>query len=31
MFAELLYKKIINKMHENPVDKLRRLGGEDWR
>lgn len=26
MFVEWLYEKIRNKMHENPVDKLRRLG-----
>ena len=27
MLVEWLYEKIRNKIHENPVDKLRRLGG----
>lgn len=26
MFVEILYEKIKNKIHENPVDKLRRFG-----
>lgn len=26
MFVEKLYEKIKNKIHENPIDKLRRLG-----